>query len=51
MMTCQDKGDMAGDVAPPDILEIALRSDWPVGLPEDYGGLQPTRDADSGTNL
>ncbi len=33
MMTCQDKGDVAGDVAPPDIVEIALRSDSPVELP------------------
>ena len=45
MMTCQDKGDVASNVAPPNILEIALLCDWPVGLPYDYGGLQPTRDS------
>ena len=31
-MTCQDKGDVASDVAAPDIVEIVLRSDWPIGL-------------------
>ena len=30
LMTCLEKGDVAGDVTSPDILEIALRSDWPV---------------------
>ena len=32
-MTCQDKGDVAGDVTALDIVEIAPRSYWPIRLP------------------